>query len=73
MDKKWLTVCHGLGKVPRMAEPYDLSPREAAALIGCHEDTLKRWASDGKVRAFKTPGGWWRFRRSDIETLLEAS
>lgn len=52
------------------AEPFDLSPREAASLVGCHEDTLKRWASNGKVVAFRTPGGWWRFRRSDIEALL---
>jgi excisionase family DNA binding protein len=55
-----------------MAEPFDLSPREAAALIPCHEDTLKRWAADGKVKAFRTPGGWWRFRRSDIERLVSS-
>ena len=53
-----------------MAEPFNLSPQAAAALIGCHEDTLKRWAADGKVPAFRTPGGWWRFRQSDIESFL---
>lgn len=53
-----------------MDEPYDLSPQAAAAMIGCHEDTLKRWAQQGKVAAFRTPGGWWRFRRSDVEALL---
>lgn len=52
------------------SEPFDLSPRDAAELIGCHEDTLKRWALAGKVKAFRTPGGWWRFRRSDIDALL---
>lgn len=52
------------------AEPYNLSPREAAALIGVHEDTLKRWATRGEVPAFRTPGGWWRFRRSDVDALL---
>lgn len=51
-------------------EPYDLSPAAAAAIIGCHEDTLKRWTANGKVPAFRTPGGWWRFRRSDIEAFL---
>jgi excisionase family DNA binding protein len=51
-------------------EPFDLSPQQAAALIGCHEVTLKRWAAAGKVAAFRTPGGWWRFRHSDIEALL---
>jgi excisionase family DNA binding protein len=51
-------------------EPYDLSPTAAAALIGCHPDTLKIWATEGKVPAFKTPGGWWRFRKSDVEAFL---
>lgn len=53
-----------------LPEPYDLSPRDAAALIGCHEDTLKRWAADGEIPAFRTPGGWWKFRRSDIDAFL---
>lgn len=53
-----------------MSEPFDLSPTEAAAIIGCHEDTLKRWAADGKIPAFRTPGRWWRFRRSDIDAFL---
>lgn len=58
--------------MPAVDEPFDLSPREAAALVGCHEDTLKRWAADGEVAAFRTPGGWWKFRRSDIAALLGA-
>lgn len=49
---------------------YDLSPSAAAELVGVHEDTIKRWAADGKVPAFRTPGGWWRFRRSDLLALL---
>jgi excisionase family DNA binding protein len=51
-------------------EAFGLSPQEAAAIVGCHEDTLKRWARTGKIPAFRTPGGWWRFRRSDIEAFL---
>ncbi len=54
-------------------EPFDLSPQDAAAIIGCHEDTLKRWAADGKVAAFRTPGGWWRFRRSDVDEFIVRS
>jgi excisionase family DNA binding protein len=49
-----------------------LSPAEAQALTGYHEDTLKRWARNGKLPAIKTPGGWWRFRRSDLEALNES-
>jgi excisionase family DNA binding protein len=50
-----------------MAQPtYDLSPREAAALLGVHEDTLKRWAADGLVPAWRTPGGWWKFSSVEL-------
>lgn len=52
--------------------PYDLSPADAAAIIGVHEDTLKRWAARGQVPAFKTPGGWWRFRLADLEAFKAA-
>lgn len=51
-------------------EPYDLGIGTAADILGVHQDTLKRWAVRGKVHGWKTPGGWWRFRRSDIEALL---
>jgi len=54
-------------------EPFDLSPTAAAALVGCHVDTIKRWAIDGEIAAIKTPGGWWRFRRSDIVAFLARS
>lgn len=50
-----------------------LSPAEAAELAGVHEDTIKRWARLGKIPAIKTPGGWWRFRRSDVEALSEST
>jgi excisionase family DNA binding protein len=49
---------------------YPLSPRQAAAVVGVHEDTLKKWASEGRVAAWRSPGGWWRFRRADLEALL---
>lgn len=61
------------GMVADVNEPFDLSPQDAAAILGCHEDTLKRWAAAGKVAAFRTPGGWWRFRRSDLAAFLVAS
>lgn len=48
---------------------FDLSPVEAAAQVGIHAATLKRWAIDGKVPAFRTLGGWWRFRQTDIDAL----
>lgn len=32
--------------------------------------TVKRWAEDGKLPGFRTPGGRWRFHREDVEQLL---
>jgi excisionase family DNA binding protein len=49
---------------------FELSPRAAAKRAGVHEDTLKRWAVDGKIRAYRTPGGWWRFAVDDIDALV---
>ena len=45
---------------------YDLSPQQAASLLGVHVDTVKRWAIAGKVRAWRTPGGWWRFSTEQL-------
>lgn len=49
---------------------YDLSPTEAAEYVGVHPQTIKRWVRQGKVQAFRTPGGWYRFRREDLDTLV---
>ena len=52
-----------------MAE--NLTASEAAALLSVHPDTLNRWANEGKVRHWITPGGQHRYRREDIEALRE--
>lgn len=46
---------------------------EAAAVLGVHPDTLRRWADSGKVPSARTPGGERRFSRSDIEAVYTAS
>jgi len=51
-------------------EPYDLTPTAAAALIGVHADTLRRWSDEGKVHVWRTPSGERRYRRSDVLSLL---
>lgn len=53
-----------------MPADYDLSPKEAAAVLGVHEETLKTWVRAGKVPGWRTPGGHWRFRRADLVALL---
>lgn len=54
----------------RNAAGYDMSPEDAAAFLGVHPHTLKKWARAGKVPCWRTPGGWLRFRRADLEALL---
>jgi len=49
---------------------FDLLPIEAAEIVGVHRDTITRWADEGRLPCWKTPGGQRRFRRSDVEALL---
>jgi excisionase family DNA binding protein len=60
--------------VARAAPPETrrLSLGPAARLLGVDPDTLRRWADEGRIEAFTTPGGHRRFDRRDIERLLEA-
>lgn len=51
--------------------PTLLKPHEAAALAGVDPDTVARWANEGRLRYQKTAGGHRRYRREDIEKLLE--
>jgi excisionase family DNA binding protein len=47
-----------------------LSLGPASRLVGVDPDTLRRWASDGRVEAFTTPGGHRRFARRSLERLV---
>lgn len=51
------------------AEWLSLGP--ASRLVGVDPDTLRRWADSGRVQAFATPGGHRRFRRTDLERVVE--
>ena len=39
-------------------------------MLGVDPDTLRRWADNGKIEVFTTPGGHRRFLRTSIEGLL---
>lgn len=52
-----------------MDENSNLSLRQAADLLGVHVDTVRRWADTGKLASWRTPGGWRRFDRADVEAL----
>ncbi|NCT90218.1 helix-turn-helix domain-containing protein [Cellulomonas sp. APG4] len=51
-----------------------MTSAEAVALLpGVTIRTLQRWADSGKVPSATLPSGRRRFRRADIEALLEVS
>lgn len=41
----------------------------AAALLGVHPDTIRRWEQQGKIRVVRTPGGKRRIPESEIRRL----
>lgn len=53
-----------------MPQTNILNSGEVAALFSVSISTVQRWADDGKLAHFTTPGGHLRFRREDIEPLL---
>ena len=48
-----------------------LSLKEASELLGIHFTTLRKWADDGAIRVFRTPGGHRRFSIVDLRRFLE--
>lgn len=42
-------------------------------MLGVDPDTLRRWADNGKVEVFTTPGGHRRFLRASIEGMIPRS
>jgi excisionase family DNA binding protein len=49
-----------------------LSLGPASRLLGIDPDTLRRWADQGRVASWTTPGGHRRFDRSALERLVAA-
>ena len=47
-----------------------MTPREVADLFGVGTKTIARWAVLGKLSSVRTLGGHHRYRRTEIETLL---
>lgn len=52
--------------------PERLPLGAASRLLGVDPDTLRRWADEGRVPAFTTPGGHRRFERRALERLMAA-
>jgi len=43
---------------------------EASRLLGVNADSLRRWADEGRVDVFTTPGGHRRFARRSLDRLM---
>lgn len=59
-------------------ETLFLTPSQAAeyltaAGLPITDDTVRRWAREGKVRVLKLPGGQYRIHRDDLDALLVTS
>ncbi len=48
-----------------------LTPREAAEMLGVSAKTVVRWAAEGRIPSLVTLGGHRRFKRQEIEDLLD--
>lgn len=48
-----------------------LSPKEVAAVLRCHLDTIYARLEEGSLPAYRV-GRQWRIKRSDIEALRAA-
>jgi len=46
---------------------------EAADYIGVHFTTLRRWSDAGEIPYYKTPGGWRRYKKSDLDSFINQS
>ncbi|MDQ3273526.1 MAG: BldC family transcriptional regulator [Actinomycetota bacterium] len=47
-----------------------LTPGEVAKLFRVDPKTVTRWASSGRIRSIRTPGGHRRFHAHDVRALL---
>ncbi len=60
--------------VPSSSQPevraHWLELGDAAKFLGVHFTTLRRWADDGKVSCYRTPGGRRRFRLDELTAFL---
>lgn len=53
-----------------MTDAYDISTTRAAEFLRVHPHTVQRWADSGDLPSWRTPGGWRRFRQSDLIAFL---
>lgn len=50
-----------------------ISPREAAEILSMTTKQLRKWANEGMLTHHKTLGGHRRYKREEIERLINES
>jgi excisionase family DNA binding protein len=50
-----------------------LTPREVARRLRVSEETVRRWAIQGKIRGIQLVSGRWRIPASELTAMLEPS
>jgi excisionase family DNA binding protein len=45
----------------------------ASRIVGVDPDTLRRWADEGRVEVYHTPGGHRRFQRTSLQRLIRSN
>jgi excisionase family DNA binding protein len=50
-----------------------LTPAQVASIFHVDPKTITRWARTGRLKSIRTLGGHRRYRRTDIQALLEGS
>ena len=45
----------------------------ASRVLGINQATLRSWADQGRIRAYRTPGGHRRFSREDVEAIIQSA
>lgn len=50
-----------------------LTPAEVAAMFRVDPRTVSRWAKAGKLTSIRTLGGQRRYRKAEVEALLQGS
>ena len=57
----------------RAREPEWLTLGQAARYLGVAQSTIRKWSDSGRIRVYKTPGRHRRYRRGDLDAVLERS
>jgi excisionase family DNA binding protein len=48
-----------------------LSTREVAAILQVTDETVRRWATSGRIRHIRYPSGQIKFEAADIEAIRQ--